>query len=181
MAATVGMGRAARRFITDWPSSINSRTFSGEAFSVIIFRSTPAIKIERLALMRITPLSCGALAMKSISSPSSVSVRWSKILAAEPGRSNVSTQIWSARIERWIVRCGPDSIAAAPRPDPFPAARSVERDEGESTFAVEARDCKVSIIAGSIPFQPQGGALATADAQGDQRAFGFATLQFFQA
>src|ERR1022692_2619416 len=53
---------------------------------------------------------------------------------------------------------------------------------GERAEATEPDGCgdKISVIRGLVPFQPQGSTLTAADTEADQRALGFAALQFFQ-
>ena len=100
----VGIGKAARRFITAWPRSMMARTSSGVAPSVSVLRSRPATKMDFLALVRMTPLRCVCRSMNASSSLSSISVRASKMFADEPGRSKVSTQTPSSPMVRRTLR-----------------------------------------------------------------------------
>src|ERR1051326_2261623 len=171
MAAAVGISNAASRFITSWPNSTSLRMSSGDAFSLIAFMSAPAMKIERLALASTRPLIRESFAMESISSPSSASVRRSKIFAEEPGRSNVRMQTPSSRTCLRMVRCATEFGdvllgGGAARPEPL-----------VSSFG---DNVEIISIEGLVSFQPQRGALAASDAKSDQRSLGFAPVQFFQ-
>src|SRR5215470_14132586 len=132
--------------------------------------SAPAMKMERLALLRTSPLILESLVIESISSPSSVNARRSKMFAEDLGRSNVRMQMPSSRTSLRMVRCAAEF-------------GDVLLGGSAATFEASPRFGEVAII--KIPFlisfQPKRRALASSDAERDQRPFRFAPLQFFEA
>src|SRR5579884_3891245 len=61
------------------------------------------MKIDFLAEARIRPRREDSFSIKSRCSFNSSSAAASKMFAADPGRSNVSTQIWSPAVSRRII------------------------------------------------------------------------------